>query len=211
MDRLRRDREEAQYLGEVDLNVSQDVGPVRRALQVSPKLPFTLIVLGASIATLWAFSWPGGPNMGRFVLLLACWMVLGLYWLFRVAAAPLAGGSLREGWGWWFAAPAIVVVTAGLLLSSAPLRLRIALSMDDMNRFATSVMQDPSGPHPNRVGSFPIGRVEDFDGGMRFLVRGTGFLDPFGFAYSPAGKPPRLGEDSYWHLDGPWYLWEESW
>ena len=188
-----------------------EIGRVRRALRPSPKLPFTVVTAASALATLWAFSWPGGPSMTRFLLLVFGWISLGVYWIFRLVATPVAGGSLRQGWGWWLVSPVIVFVTAGLLFTSAPLRLRIALSWDDMNRFAESVIQDPSGAHPDRVGSFPVGRVEDIEGGMRFLVRGTGFLDPYGFAYSPEGKPPRIGEDTYWHLRGPWYLWEESW
>jgi hypothetical protein len=39
----------------------------------------------------------------------------------------------------------------------------------------------------------------------------TGFLDPVGFAYSPNRQPAVIGEDTYVHFDGPWYLWEESW
>ena len=63
----------------------------------------------------------------------------------------------------------------------------------------------------HRIGLWPTGRVEKIPGGMRFTVSGTGFLDPASFAYSPRGEPARVGsEDVYTHLDGPWYLWDES-
>lgn len=54
--------------------------------------------------------------------------------------------------------------------------------------------------------------MEPFKGGMRFIVPGAGFIDEVGFARSAKGEPPNLGgEDIYTHLDGRWYLWEESW
>lgn len=46
---------------------------------------------------------------------------------------------------------------------------------------------------------------------MRFLVSGTGFIDPGGFAFSPDGPPAVVGEDYYTHFYGPWYIWVESW
>jgi hypothetical protein len=80
-----------------------------------------------------------------------------------------------------------------------------------MNDLAQEVMSQPSTSTPDRVGLFPITRVERFKGGMRFIVGEGGFLDEGGFAYSPKGMPPRLGEDHYSHLEGPWYIWVESW
>lgn len=62
-----------------------------------------------------------------------------------------------------------------------------------------------------RVGLFPVRSVESFGGGVRFLVNEC-MVDMCGFAYSSEGRPPNLGgEDSYYHLEGGWFLWEESW
>jgi hypothetical protein len=66
---------------------------------------------------------------------------------------------------------------------------------------------------PDRsIGLFDAEQIERFEGGYRFLVKGTGFLDPAGLAYSPDGPPPDLGgEDSYEAFSGPWWIWVESW
>ena len=83
-----------------------------------------------------------------------------------------------------------------------------------MERLAAGLTQ-PSlcyYPDANRwLGVYPVDRVETITGGMRFLVKGTGFLDREGFAYSPNGPPKAIGEDYYTHFSGPWYLWRQSW
>jgi hypothetical protein len=61
------------------------------------------------------------------------------------------------------------------------------------------------------IGFFEADRVDRIDGGYRFLVNGAGFIDQAGFAYSPNGAPEHLGDDSYRHYDGPWWIWSESW
>lgn len=192
----------------------REVGRVRALLRKPLGIPMAVLVTLSALITLWAFSVPGGPSMGLFVILMLGWFALGGYWLLRVIAALSAGGfqRVRSQWLWWALPPAVVAVTAGLLVLSVPLLLRFNLSQTSMDGFAREVIGGSSVPRPDRVGLFPVGRVQRFNGGMRFLVKGGGFLDPSGFAYSPEGRPPNIGgEDNYVHLEGPWYLWEESW
>lgn len=152
--------------------------------------------------------------MSFFVTLMLAWLVLGAYWLIRLVGAAFADGvgSIRSQWIWWVVPAAVVVLTASLLVTSAPLLVRFNLSQGSMERFALAVIGSSRVSKPSRVGLYPVARVQRFEGGMRFLIRGSGFLDPSGFAYSPEDRPPNLGgEDNYVHLEGPWYLWEESW
>ena len=54
-------------------------------------------------------------------------------------------------------------------------------------------------------------RVDRYENGFRFLIWGSGFLDPVGFAYASEGEPPIVGEDRYEPLGGGWWHWTESW
>ena len=176
--------------------------------------PFLVAVASAAFMTLWAFSVPGGPDMGVFVFLMLGWMAIGALWLLRLLAALIAGGFGRVSgvWQWWVTPVVIVLATAGLLVTSAPLLVRFELSQGAMEELAREATANGALPRPDRVGLFPVERVTRFQGGMRFLVKGAGFLDPGGFAFSPDGRPPNLGgEDHYFHLEGPWYVWQESW
>ena len=166
-----------------------------------------------ALFTLWAFSAPASPAMGRFISLMFAWFALGGYWFLRFAALLVTGGfrGFASHVGWWVTPPVIVIATGALIVFSVPQLARFNLSQGAMESFAEEVMKGPVTSHPDRVGLYSIKRVDRFKGGMRFLVRGAGFLDDSGFAFSPSGKPPNLGEDLYYHLEGPWYLWEESW
>lgn len=192
----------------------REVGRVRALLRRPLGVPMAVLVTVSALITLWAFSLPGGPSMSFFVMLMLAWLALGAYWVIRLIGAAFAGGlgSIRSQWIWWVAPAVLVVITASLLVTSAPLLVRFNMSQSSMERFAQEVIGSSRVPKPDRVGLFPVTRVQRFEGGMRFLVKGGGFLDPSGFAYSPDGRPPNLGgEDNYVHLEGPWYLWEESW
>lgn len=186
---------------------------VRRIFACPIGWPTGLIVGALAAFTLWAFSVPGGPSMGILASLVLAWFAVGPFWLARLLLASFAGGfhSLREAWVRWSVPPLIVVITAALLMTSAPLLMRFNLSQDAMDQLARDAQAGPEAPNIDRVGLFPAQEVETFDGGVRFLVDEC-MVDMCGFAYSSKGRPPNLsGEDSYYHLEGRWYLWEESW
>jgi hypothetical protein len=141
------------------------------------------------------------------------WFGVGGYWLVRLLGTSLAGASppLREAWWQWTVPPIIVVVTAALLMTSAPLLVRFNLSQNAMDQLARDAEAGSETPSTDRVGLFPVRRIQRFDGGMRFVVNEC-MVDMCGFAYSSKGSPPNLGgEDSYYHLEGRWFLWKESW
>ena len=81
--------------------------------------------------------------------------------------------------------------------------------MDDL---AAEMLASGQASVPNqRLGLYRAKDIERIGEAVRFNVAPSGFGNKTGFVYSPAGQPPRLGEDTYSHLDGPWYVWEESW
>ena len=171
------------------------------------------VFVAAAALTLWAFSPPGG-YFGAVLVLPYVWIALFAAWAMRTAVVafrrrPLPRGRLVV---WAVLVPALVVATAAAVWIELPFRVRYEVSEDAMNRVASEVVRGERDPATiRRIGLWEVDRAERVRGGMRFLVSGTGFLDPIGFAYSPAGPPPVIGEDSYEHLDGPWYLWIESW
>lgn len=163
--------------------------------------------------TVWGFSFPGGPSMGTYASLALGWFTVGSYWFVRLVVCS-AIGELRpvlDAWRHWAAPLAVALVTAALLATSVPLLVRFNLSQGEMNQLARDAASGVVVEGTDSVGLFPIKRVETFQGGVRFIVNEC-MADTCGFAYSPKGPPPNLGgEDSYLHLEGSWYLWEESW
>lgn len=167
-------------------------------------------LLGALVcATLYAVSVPGW----YFELTLAvicAWILVGAGWLVPVAARVIRRRRLEPA---DMIVPALAAVVGALVFLDAPLHARYRLSRGAMDAAAKRVLAHPERARSiHRIGLWPTDRVERIPGGMRFTVSGAGFLDPGGFAYSPRGDPANAGgEDAYTHLDGPWYLWDESW
>ncbi|MFI6477473.1 hypothetical protein ACIBH1_06055 [Nonomuraea sp. NPDC050663] len=158
------------------------------------------------------FSVPGTHFVAALMLVYA-WALLGLIWpaALAVTLALRAGrADLRLSWPVWAASPVIVAFAAAAVYFGVPERLRFELSRPALETLAMSVVSE-GDKEPGWTGLFPLRRAEAVPGGARFLVEGTGFLDPCGYAWSPNGRPPVIGEDHYEHLSGPWYRWRESW
>ena len=98
-----------------------------------------------------------------------------------------------------------------MLLTGTAVVARFYVSRPLMDSYAEAFLDEKADPTPLLIGTYPVKDVQEIEGGMRFLVTGAEFLDEYGFAYSPEGRPERVGEDNYFHLRGPWYLWEQSW
>ncbi len=158
--------------------------------------------------TLLAFSPPGGYFLAIIVLFWV-WLVAGITWLARFIWIVLVRRT-KGRWASWFFAPVVVTVSALAIHLNGPFLVRFQLSEPAMTRFAKQALVQQAPTTPGRIGLWEVGRVETFDGGVRFTVAGAGFIDEDGFAYSPGARPPTRGDDSYEHLDGPWYLWHSS-
>jgi hypothetical protein len=174
---------------------------------------FWTVLLGALVcATLYAGSAPGGYFVLDLVLA-AAWILFPASWIVSIGVRAALRRSLFVLGPRDFVVPALVLVLAGLLYVHVPLHARYRISRPAMNAAAKRVIRHPEQARSiHRIGLWPTSRVEKIPGGMRFVVSGAGFLDAGGFAYSPNGEPANVGgEDVYTHLDGPWYVWDESW
>ncbi|GMU23402.1 MAG: hypothetical protein AMXMBFR13_34800 [Phycisphaerae bacterium] len=83
-----------------------------------------------------------------------------------------------------------------------------------MNQLAQQAAALPPGTQlPDRwIGVYPAYQIQTYPGGVRFLVRLSGFIDRCGWAYSSSASPPDLGgEDIYTRWSGGWFYWRESW
>jgi len=177
-------------------------------------------VLGAGVS-LWAISVPG-TYLEAWALSGLVLQAVGVAWLLLLA------GRVR-GWSGRRIRPLgiprlLVVALLGLVvvaaeLTDGPLWLRYRASRAAMDRVAAEVVRQPEQARSiRRIGWFPAAQVRALPGGgMRFAVPGAGILDDaVGFAYSPTGVPAAVGdgvdaEDGYYHVEGPWYVWRQSW
>ncbi len=154
-----------------------------------------LVVLEASSRG----SWVAGT------VLLAVW----LYRLIPTLVHRRVRLTARE-WGQWLGLPALVIATYLAFLSPIPFDARLAASRGGMTAAAAEILTDADA-EPAWIGLYPVARIDRYENGFRFLIWGSGFLDPVGFAYASEGEPPRIGEDRYEPLGDGWWHWTESW
>jgi hypothetical protein len=170
-------------------------------------LGIVVVVLG--ILTVHALSVPGG-DISLYMLPIP-WLVAGGAWLFLVARAASDVGAKRSTAPRWLIAIALwVVVVAAAYGTDAPLRIRFALSQPAMDALALEMTRDgaPATSPAQRVGFYDAYLIERNGDGVRFVVAGAGFINPVGFAYSPAGIPDGDPEtDTYRRISGDWWLW----
>lgn len=164
------------------------------------------------VGTAWEYSFPDN-HFTLWILVVACWAILSVFW----AAYVLVRSLLQRSLGWFRWPDAVVGVAAlialAMVVTSTPFEARFRLSERAMDADAARIMSDPSqAKRTDRIGHWPATDVQTFDGGMRFLIPGIGWLDPVGFAYSENGKPPNIsGEDIYYRKSAHWWIWQESW
>lgn len=152
------------------------------------------------------------------ILIIYGWLACLGWWLSRLIIWSVA--SLATGFAYqtrrmalrWLITPGIFAAMCISLILRLPLYASFFVSLPSMNQTAQQCMTITGAPPSiSRIGIYPVSKLETFAGGMRFIVTGSGFFDAGGFAYSQNGPPPRIGEDYYRHLWGPWYEWRESW
>lgn len=182
---------------------------VREFFRAGVGKPFNGIVLLLALGTVWLWSPPAPTFLS--VLVLWPWILIGLYWLFRLVGMGVVGRNpfqrplLRIAF-----APAVVLVCLGLIFFNVPAETRFQLSKGAMEEYAVRVTANPDAPIPDRVGWYQITDPQLIPEGVRFIVEGAGPIDRYGFAYSPDGPPKDRGRYHYSHVDGPWYLVREE-
>lgn len=145
-------------------------------------------------------------------------VILAGWWLLRfaiVAAARLrTRRRIRDLSRLWIVVPLCVVLGAGLTTSNLLLMVRVYLSAGALVASAPALAVAPDlelFERPRRVGLFRVREFTQFDRELRFKTSECGLVDTCGIVYSPGGPPPNRGEDSFYHLYGPWWHWYQSW
>lgn len=183
---------------------------VRRWFGGPPRRVFGTVAGVNAVLTMVVNSVPDGFFL-LWLLTYKVWLGLLLAYAARLSLALATGGGLRgvlRDWARWAAVPVVAAAALFLVSTGAPMRAGLHLAKPAMTGFA----KDRDVPAPGRVGPYPVERAERIEGGgARFMIKYAGFLDSSGFVYSPGGPPPRIREDYYEHLHGPWYAWVESW
>jgi hypothetical protein len=149
-----------------------------------------------------------------WLILLVVWGGLAAYWLIGFPAVLIQQRAFptKRAWVHWLVIPALAASAVAFWYSSAPLNARFALSRPAMDDLAAEMLASGQMSEPNqRLGLYRAEGIERIGSAVRFHVAPSGFGNKTGFVYSPTHAPPRVGEDTYVHLAGPWYLWEESW
>lgn len=180
------------------------IGPPGRWL-----IPVTAL---AGLLLMDAVSVPGGYFM-TMILSVFTFLGVAVVWaprlivgLFRSDGRP----GLRRHWLRWASVPLIGALTLGLVWPGVPYTARFALSESSMEHLAREIMAGREGESGGRwVGLFSMSSIQRADGAVLFSVRDTGFLDQYGFAWSPDGGP-WLENGEYTHIKGAWYEWRES-
>jgi hypothetical protein len=179
------------------------------------KVLLPLVALPA-LVMLYDSSMPGG---GPFELvLLGMGLAYGtmIVWVARFVVALFRSDGramLRRHWMRWTAAPVMAVAVIGLVSADLPFEARFALSESGLESLARTVASSPaSTDHPDQwAGLYSLTSIDRTEDGARFLISGTGFLNRYGFAWSPKGRPAAESNTDYTHIQGPWYIWEMQW
>jgi hypothetical protein len=179
-------------------------------------------VIGAwAVTVLWLCS-DAGFNITAFLLaefgglLLLGWWLGGLvWWLARrrrrlPVGAPL---STRRNVIRWIWEPVTILTCFAIAYTGVLFPVRFALSRPALDRYASQLRDrgDSTPPAGARVHLFRVREVELRPNGVVRLITTSCMFDDCGVAYSPAGPPPVIGEDSYRHLSGNWWHWFRSW
>ena len=169
---------------------------------------FLMIAATAVVVALWIEASSRYSMMSETFSLVGVGLI-GLIWLIRfVAAAVTTRGRMSTGsWARWLFVPALIVGAGVLTEFDVPFQARLALSRPAMDQAAVEIM---AGGTTDRdwIGLWPVYLVEPIDGGVTFLIKGSGFIDQMGLAYSVSGTPADpYGDTEYTDLGGGWWQW----
>jgi hypothetical protein len=172
--------------------------------------PTYLVFLALVTGTLWWFSYPTAGGMGLFVVLSVGWEAVAVFYVVRVIGTIGTSGlrSLRERWVRWIVPVVITAAGIPLVFLNVPLEARFAVSRGALENFAEETKPFSNVNAPRRAGLYRIYSFEEFRDGVRFRVSGAGFVNTGGFAYVEGDALADRGPHEYWHIGGPWYVWE---
>ena len=157
-------------------------------------------------------SLPTGMALYFGAMLLMVWFLLAV--AIVAAAAWKSGTSTVSAIRPWLPIPGTMLVAVVLLWASVPLKTRLFFSGPALAQSGPWFASLPEGyvyQRRPRVGLFHVREFAQFGDELRFLTSDCGVVDNCGLVYSPSGRPPNRGEDSFEHLYGPWWHWHQSW
>lgn len=197
----------------------------RAAWRPSPLWRWHLAFVPAAVGLLWSYSVPGLAVFMWSVcaLALAAGAVVWVAGLVVHVRARRRGSDARGRW--LLVAPAAGALVVALIVTSAPLQARWALSRSSFEATAAEAMKDgplsPAEQSPVRTGRGWIGLynvpIIHRQGEAVIFHERTGLLfDDAGFAFLPNGPFAELESGDFErpefrHLGGPWYAWTASW
>jgi hypothetical protein len=148
---------------------------------------------------------------GTGFLILFAWLIgLTLSIVLRSGADRSVFDTLRS----WLAVPMPIVATLLLIWLSVPLTARLFFSgpaLRQSSAYLTQVQPSRLQQRPPWVGLFRVREFTQFGGELRFLTSQCGVVDSCGLVFSPGGRPPNRGEDTFVHLYAEWWHWHQSW
>ncbi|GAA3089985.1 hypothetical protein [Streptosporangium carneum] len=179
-------------------------GPPGRLLIPSAAFAGLLLTYGDSV--------PGSYFMTQIVgalLALGVAVVWGPRFVVGLLRADGRPG-LRRHWARWAAVPLVGATVFGLLWFDVPSSARFALSKASMEQIAQRIAAGKEPASERRwAGLYQVSSIERSDDGVIFYLEDAGFLDRYGFIWSPKARVYQDLETAYKHIEGPWYEWRE--
>ena len=157
----------------------------------------------------------GGISVYDLFFLIYGGLALVIVALALFIALCVRGGKLKLRVVHYFPLPyglllvVLVVVVIGVV-SNAPFLVRFEMSRTALQAKAAQVRAGATPQTPTRVGYFNVREIDQAGDSVRFITAKS-MLDHSGVVYCPSGSPRRVGEDTYWHVHGPWWGWYRSW
>jgi hypothetical protein len=192
------------------------VGEGRRRLVGQVFLFLELLLVVAVVETLT----DGGVLLVIDVpLAIACGVVLASAWLTRVFAALFfymrrgAFSTEKRRWPRLLVEPILAIVVLACVYTPYPFEARVLASSSALRACASAARSGQLSlplSKPRWAGLFRVREIDVAGQAVRFITSHCSLFDDCGLVYSADGPPPKVGEDFYTKLKGPWYHWYRS-
>ncbi|MFI7000400.1 hypothetical protein [Nocardia sp. NPDC050175] len=121
-------------------------------------------------------------------------------------ATGVVGAVRYHTWRLSLIAPVVAILSMAVGFTGIPGKIGWALSEDAFEQAAITCAPTKE----TTLGVIRVTRITKRDGGCRFYTH-LGLMSPVGFAYFPDRTPVSSSpEDSYTHLEGPWYRFDDG-
>lgn len=156
-------------------------------------------------------SFPTWMALFALTMLVVTWSLIGL--AHSALTAWRDDADVRVASGPWTRGALCLAATFAALWMMLPLKTRLFFSGPALRQsvdYLAALSPERFQTAPPWIGLFRVRSFAKYDGELRFLVGPCGFVDTCGLVYSPGGRPPNRGEDSFQHLYAEWWHWRQS-